>query len=126
MVLSKVKGVKTKPTAVRAVLPTSRSPMGVNLILPPGAVVGAPFGRKNDALPTKSRSRERDKKYKDTPGTFLRSNSVSYAGLAPSSGSAHRYKVGTVPRQSPRTPSARTTSFVVLQILARAICARVA
>lgn len=62
MVLSRVNGVRTKPTAVRAVLPTRRSPTGVSLALVPGAGKGAPFGRNRVVLPMKVRNRDSERK----------------------------------------------------------------
>lgn len=68
-VLSSVNGVNANPTAVRAVLPTSKSPIGVSLTLPPpppvdavDAVEGEGFARKKEDRPTRARRRERERK----------------------------------------------------------------
>lgn len=62
MVLSSVNGVRTKPTAVRAVLPTSRSPAGVSLTLSVAAVADEDFARKREERPTRDRRRESERK----------------------------------------------------------------
>lgn len=72
-VLSSVNGVNANPTAVRAVLPTSKSPIGVSLTLPPpppapadadndDVVDGDVFARKREERPMRARRRERERK----------------------------------------------------------------
>ena len=106
-----------------------RSPAGVSLILvevAESAVV--PLGWKIADRPTRDRKRERERKYIDTPGTFLQRDRQHRKAEAVSDVSVealvtrrfyvftYRYSVGTVPRQSPATPSRTTTSFAVDQI----------
>jgi hypothetical protein len=68
-----VNGVNANPTAVRAVLPTNKSPIGVSLTLPPppppadAAAVddvldGEVFARKREERPMRARRRERERK----------------------------------------------------------------
>ncbi len=58
-VLRRVNGMRTKPTPVRAELPTIRSPAGVSLALPPTPL---PAALKVDDFATNARRRERVKK----------------------------------------------------------------
>ena len=78
-VLSSVKGIKMKPTPVRAVDPTIKSPAVVNFTLAPGPSSdggAAPFALNAEDLPTNVRNLDSVRKYNDTPGTFLNRNSV--------------------------------------------------
>lgn len=123
-VLRSVNGMRTNPTPVRAVLPTSKSPAVVNLTFPVVGFASAPLARKYADCPTNVRSLDKVRKYMETPGTFLRAGEArrleSRGATKKHRGEqhTHRYRVGVVPRHKPRSPSVRTTSLAVPQVLA--------
>lgn len=61
-VFKSVKGMRMKPTPVRAVLPTIRSPAVDNLTFPPGDTGPAPFTLKYPDSPKAVRNRDSERK----------------------------------------------------------------